>query len=375
MANPDHVAKLKEGVEAWNTWREENNESRSELGWQEPTWLYVNVADLFASDQRGAKLDEVNLRGANLLRVLASKASLRRAQLVGANLSEADLRGADLSGANLSGADLRGADLRKANLFGAILRRVNVRTTLDYKHTVNFTDLSVVIGLEQDQIQTMRGDRFTKLPDHLTMPEHWQTKPIKGLDDVEQGEHAQDILMTSEASQNNSAAQTFMSQAKIVLANPVTSRLVATGVSEQLKAAIREFRENHQSNETPEVVLLLEIISTSFAALGREIDTPNNETGLASDIADIRDQISKLTVEIEELKSKPTDKSDFAKAKTAAAEAFGKTIGTGIAASVLGGAGYFFGAQGPEVMEALATAWSKVVGGSYPSAPTSPNIG
>ncbi|MGA2411123.1 MAG: hypothetical protein ABSG46_12140 [Candidatus Binataceae bacterium] len=26
MANPEHLAKLKEGVEAWNQWREENPE-------------------------------------------------------------------------------------------------------------------------------------------------------------------------------------------------------------------------------------------------------------------------------------------------------------------------------------------------------------
>lgn len=80
---------------------------------------------------RYAKLDEVNLFGADLSGADLSGADLsstdlRGADLRDANLSGADLRGAillraDLRGANLSGADLSGADLRYASLFGASL--------------------------------------------------------------------------------------------------------------------------------------------------------------------------------------------------------------------------------------------------------------
>ena len=63
MANEEHVALLKQGVEVWNKWREENPDIRPDLS-------------------------EADLTGANLA---------RREPATGA-----DLRGADLSGANLA---------------------------------------------------------------------------------------------------------------------------------------------------------------------------------------------------------------------------------------------------------------------------------
>ncbi len=66
MASQEHLAKLREGVEAWNQWREEN------------PGLEPNL--------RGADLREAKLQGANL----------NHAQLQGANLGEAQLQGANL---------------------------------------------------------------------------------------------------------------------------------------------------------------------------------------------------------------------------------------------------------------------------------------
>ena len=63
------------------------------------------------SDLCGARLDDVNLRDANL----------RDADLCGARLDGADLREADLRGTNLCEADLRGTNLCGANLCGARL--------------------------------------------------------------------------------------------------------------------------------------------------------------------------------------------------------------------------------------------------------------
>ena len=76
MANKKHVARLKQGVEAWNQWRRENPKIRPNL----------------------------------------SRADLRRADLRGADLFGANLSGADLSHANLSGADLDYANLRGTGL-------------------------------------------------------------------------------------------------------------------------------------------------------------------------------------------------------------------------------------------------------------------
>lgn len=128
MANKKQIAILKQGVEAWNQWREKNPAIRPDLG----------EADLF-----GANLSGANLHGADLF---------------GANLSEANLHGADLSGADLSGADLRSAKLSeanliKANLIEADLSRANLSEANLSEIYCSFTifggvDLSQAKGLE-----------------------------------------------------------------------------------------------------------------------------------------------------------------------------------------------------------------------------------
>jgi uncharacterized protein YjbI with pentapeptide repeats len=145
MANPVHLAKLKEGVEAWNQWRKENPDvipdmSRESLSHAE--LIGVNLrdaklrkvdlswADLGGATFRGADLSAANLRGAHLFR-----AFLREADLRGADLSEADLRGAQVIEANLSGANLSGARLTEANLSGSRLIETNLhRANLDGTH-------------------------------------------------------------------------------------------------------------------------------------------------------------------------------------------------------------------------------------------------
>jgi uncharacterized protein YjbI with pentapeptide repeats len=49
MANDEHVALLKQGVDAWNAWRQAN-------------------PDIRHPDLRGANLTEANLSGANLIK-------------------------------------------------------------------------------------------------------------------------------------------------------------------------------------------------------------------------------------------------------------------------------------------------------------------
>lgn len=103
--NIKHYKKIKEGIEAWNKWRYENQDIRPDL----------SGADLSGANLRWANLSEAYLRGANL-----REANLMGADLMGADLSEAYLRGADLIRADLIRADLRGADLRGADLSDAI---------------------------------------------------------------------------------------------------------------------------------------------------------------------------------------------------------------------------------------------------------------
>jgi uncharacterized protein YjbI with pentapeptide repeats len=118
MANPEHLAILKQDVEQWNTWRKEHPKLRPDLA--------------------EADLGEAQLRRANL-----HFADLRAANLVSANLREANLRRADLSGAQLSAADFSGADLRGAQLSEADFSKAVVAETIFAK-----VDLSTVEGLE-----------------------------------------------------------------------------------------------------------------------------------------------------------------------------------------------------------------------------------
>jgi hypothetical protein len=98
MADPQHLALIKQGVADWNRW-----------GKQNPT---------------------------------------TRAALSEAQLSEAQLSGVDLYGANLSGADLSGADLTLAILSGANLTATNlIDASVGGTHFADL-DLRTVKGLE-----------------------------------------------------------------------------------------------------------------------------------------------------------------------------------------------------------------------------------
>ena len=130
MSNPEHLAKLKEGVEAWNQWREQNPEIRPDLSdvgiiSADLSTADLNWADLSGANLSGTKLDWASLHGANLSGTYLRGAELRRADLSGAYLGGVNLRGATLSGAELSGADLSGAELGGANLRAANISGAN----------------------------------------------------------------------------------------------------------------------------------------------------------------------------------------------------------------------------------------------------------
>jgi uncharacterized protein YjbI with pentapeptide repeats len=171
MPNPQHLAKLKEGVEAWNQWLEDKNLeanlsgadlafahlrganlrradlseadlveadlrgadlTAADLSGADLGWAHLPDAHLSEANLSGAKLVSATLNRANLVEADLSEADLRGAylsgsQLLGANLREANLSGAGLSGADLGEADLSEADLREANLRGANLRGANLR--------------------------------------------------------------------------------------------------------------------------------------------------------------------------------------------------------------------------------------------------------
>jgi uncharacterized protein YjbI with pentapeptide repeats len=82
MANPEHLAKLKQGVETWNNWRRDS-------------FVIPDLSEAF-------------LGGRNLVGVNLSEADLSNANFLSSDLSFADLGAADFSGVQLSLANVSG---------------------------------------------------------------------------------------------------------------------------------------------------------------------------------------------------------------------------------------------------------------------------
>jgi uncharacterized protein YjbI with pentapeptide repeats len=109
MANPEHLAILKKGVEAWNRWRRESSISAA------------RGAGLHWADLRDADLSGVDLLLANLDGAQLSGTCLSGANLCFANLSHSNLHDADLTDAFLLSVDLSRAKLDRADLTGAMV--------------------------------------------------------------------------------------------------------------------------------------------------------------------------------------------------------------------------------------------------------------
>jgi uncharacterized protein YjbI with pentapeptide repeats len=93
MAREEHMARIHQGVAAWNRWRADNPDIMPDLV----------GAGLRGLDLTGANLDDARLKGADLRGTILNRATLVRADLAGANLFKAIVDGANLDGANLSG--------------------------------------------------------------------------------------------------------------------------------------------------------------------------------------------------------------------------------------------------------------------------------
>jgi uncharacterized protein YjbI with pentapeptide repeats len=146
MANPEHLEILKQGVEAWNKWREENPGVEPDLSsvaiYEVNSQIQFVKIDseeirekikekLSSVEYKGVDLREYNFGYVNLERANLLKANLQGTNLIGANLQgtrlqDTNLQGAELSCANLQEAELGGADLQRAMLLNANLQRAEL---------------------------------------------------------------------------------------------------------------------------------------------------------------------------------------------------------------------------------------------------------
>ncbi len=144
MANQEHAKIIKQGIEVWNKWREENLFIVPDLS--TPYAVSPGIGKISEPDTDVAKagLSGMNLSGINLSATNLSGTNLNCANLSGANLFAADLRFADLREAQLVNANLGRANLIGADLYGANFHQVVIGGTI-----FGEIDLSGVKGLDE----------------------------------------------------------------------------------------------------------------------------------------------------------------------------------------------------------------------------------
>lgn len=121
MANPEHLAKLREGIEAWNHWRLSapvNHCDLSGASLQRKSFIGANLSEI---DLSGAKLRKARFHWTDLSRAILADARLPQAELDYANLDGANLARANMQNASLAGANFRMTNLKQADLTGAVI--------------------------------------------------------------------------------------------------------------------------------------------------------------------------------------------------------------------------------------------------------------
>jgi len=168
MANEEHLAILKKGVEAWNEWRarfpkircdlKEGNFDGQDLSGIDLAHAWLQNSSFWRADLSGAcvrsahfedsNLRSINLNGADASFGVFSMADLREATLVGARLVEATFYRANLERARLERASLMSSNLRGTNLTGASLQGAYFGAAVMGDTTWADVDLSVAEGLQ-----------------------------------------------------------------------------------------------------------------------------------------------------------------------------------------------------------------------------------
>jgi uncharacterized protein YjbI with pentapeptide repeats len=127
LANPEHLKIIKQGVAAWNSWREQDN----------------IVPDLSDANLVNFELDGINFEGARLHGVMFHAAKLKLAKFSGAKLV-----GSSFTAANLSNADFSHAQLDWVSFLAAYMVGANFfKSELGYTSFAN-ANLQQAIGLE-----------------------------------------------------------------------------------------------------------------------------------------------------------------------------------------------------------------------------------
>ncbi|PSN16168.1 hypothetical protein C7293_03880 [filamentous cyanobacterium CCT1] len=125
MANKEHLAILRQGLEVWNEWRIEHSRIIPDLSDTNLAGVNLSEFDLEDVDFSKTCLRKANLSNTDLTIAMLHHADLSNADLSGANLESARLLDANLDHAKLSNSRLNNSSLFKVNLRGAELRNAD----------------------------------------------------------------------------------------------------------------------------------------------------------------------------------------------------------------------------------------------------------
>lgn len=158
MANPEHVAILQQGVEAWNSWRRLP---------KAPTLIdvsgfnFTGVHDLTDYDLSGVHVEGAVFSNANMTRINFHKAHLMKANFEGAVcegciFSGADLRSASLQRGQFPGTNFRGANLAESHLANANFTKADFRGSDLSFADINTANLSHITVGDETRLSNVR---------------------------------------------------------------------------------------------------------------------------------------------------------------------------------------------------------------------------
>ena len=140
MANMEHIDIIKQGVDYWNKWREDNSHIIPDLSRAVLTGLnlsninfkkaYLPWANLSKTNLSYANLSRAVLNGTNISNSNLSYAKFSDADLTATNLSYSDLKFAEFVGATFIETDLTNADLSNSLIYGISVWDVKLNKTI-----------------------------------------------------------------------------------------------------------------------------------------------------------------------------------------------------------------------------------------------------
>ena len=119
MANQEHLAILKQGIDNWNKWRREQGEVQVDLSGTDLSDLDLSLGNFSPAEVPQSSVNGipvVSFIGLHLAQINCYSANLQSADFNHANLAGASFRGAHLAGTNFAHADLFNVDLSFANI-------------------------------------------------------------------------------------------------------------------------------------------------------------------------------------------------------------------------------------------------------------------